>query len=126
MSKSCMRPFVITVLLIAVLSGLGAAQDKTEPEGEYAVQKCRPKAISRSAGRSPEFHVRKGDTYRNSPVVAFEILESGEVAQAVLKRSSGLAEMDNSALRWVQGLKFNRRPGCGVIESSLDIVIDFK
>jgi len=88
--------------------------------------RCEPKVISRSGGKSPEFHFRKGETYRKSPVVAYEILESGEIAHAVLRRSSGVAEVDNYALKWVQGLKFNKRTGCGVIESNVDITIDFR
>jgi hypothetical protein len=121
-----MRPFVITVLLLAFSTAFGAAQDNTKPEAEYDVQRCAPKVISRSSAKSPEFHFRKGETYRNSPVVAYEILESGEIAHSVLKRRSGVAEVDNYALKSVQGLKFNKRTGCGVIESNMDITIDFR
>jgi len=56
----------------------------------------------------------------------FEILESGEIVHATLKRSSGVAEVDNYALKSAQALKFNKRPGCGVIESNIDITIDFR
>jgi TonB family protein len=120
-----MRPFVITALLLAVSTAFGA-QNKTKPEGEYDVKRCRPKVVSRRGGKSPEFHFRKGETYRNSPVVAYEILESGEITHIVLKRSSGVAEVDDYALKCVQELKFNKRPGCGVIESNLDITVDFR
>jgi len=121
-----MRLFVITVLLIAVSTAFGATQGKTKPEGEYDVQRCAPKAISRSGGKSPEFHFGRGEKYRHSPIVAYEVLESGEIAHAVLKRSSGVAEADRYALKWVQELKFNKRPGCGVIESTVAVTIDFR
>jgi TonB family protein len=90
------------------------------------VQRCAPKAISRTGAKFPESHFDKGEKYRHSPVVAYEILESGEVAHAILKRSSGVAEVDKYALKWVQDLKFNKRPGCGVVESTIDITIDFR
>jgi TonB family protein len=121
-----MRRFVITALLVAVSTAFAAAQDKTKPEGKYDAQRCGPKLVSRGSGKSPELHFRKEETYNNSPVVAFEILESGEITHAVLKRSSGVTEVDNYALKSVQELKFNKRPRCGVIESNLDITIDFR
>ena len=82
--------------------------------------------INGGGDKFPEFHFRKGEKYKNSPVVAYEILESGEIAHAILKRSSGVAEVDSYPLKWVQGLKFNKRPGCGVIESTADVTIDFR
>lgn len=121
-----MGPFVITLLLLAVSTAFGGAHDQTRPAREYDVHRCQPKVISRRGGKSPEFHFRKGETYTNSPVVAYEILESGKIAHAVLRRSSGVAEVDNYALKSVRALKFNKRPGCGVIESTLDITIDFR
>jgi TonB family protein len=123
-----MRPFVITVLLLAVSTAFAAAQDKTIPEGEYDVQRCTPKVISRArgSGKSPAFHFRKGEGYKHSPVVAYEVLESGEIAHTILKRSSGVAEVDRYALKWVQELKFNKRPGCGVVESTVDVTVDFR
>ena len=120
-----MRSLLIPVLLMAVSTVLGAAQNKIRTEGEYDVQRCAPKLISRDHNHS-EFHFRKGEKYRHSPVVAFQILESGETAHAILKRSSGVAEVDKYALKSVQEAKFNKRPECGVIESQIDITIDFR
>ena len=121
-----MRSFVITVLLLAASTAFGAAQDKAKPEGEYDVQRCAPKVISGRGDKSPGFHFRQGEKYKNSPVVACEILESGEIAHAILKRSSGVAEVDRYALKCVRGLKFNKRPGCGVVASTADVTIDFR
>ena len=121
-----MRPIVITVLLLAASTAFGATQDKTKPEGAYLAQRCAPKVISRKRAKFPDFHFRKGETDRQSPVVASEILESGETAHATLKRSSGVAEVDSCAVKSVQELKFNERTGCGVVESTLDLTIDFR
>lgn len=119
-----MRSQVIVVLFVAVSTAFTAAQGKTKTEGEYDVQRCTPKLIGRD--RNSELQLRKGGKYRHSPVVAFQILESGETADAILKRSSGVAEMDKYALKSVQESKFNKRPGCGVIETQLDLTIDFR
>ncbi len=124
-SNPVMRSHVIAILFLAVSPAFAAAQDKTTTEGEYDVQRCTPKLISRDRKHSG-FQLRKGDNYRHSPVVAFQILESGETANAVLKRSSGVAEVDKYALKSVQESKFNKRPGCGIIETQLDITIDFR
>lgn len=105
---------------------IDVALDNPKPDGKYDIQKCTPKVMSRAEhGESPQFHFRKGEKYLHSPVVACEILESGEIAHAFLKRSSGVADLDNYAVRWVQQLRYNKRPGCGVVESEVDVNIDF-
>jgi len=125
-SNRVMRDLVIPVLLLAVFTAFGAAQDKASPKGEFDIPRCAPKVISKASGKSPEFHFRKGEEYKHSPVVAYEVLESGEIAHPLLKRSSGVAEVDKYALKWVQELKFNKRPGCGAVESTVDVTIDFR
>jgi hypothetical protein len=119
-----MRPSVITVLLLASSMAFGGAQGKT-PEGKYDVRRCAPKVISRRGDKSPEFHFRTVDNYKHSPVVAHEILESGENCSCHPEAQFWVAEVDRYALRWVQGLRFNKRPGCGVVESRVDVTIDF-
>jgi len=121
-----MRSFAIAVLLLGASTSFGAAQDKTKPEGEYDVLRCAPKVINGGADKSPEFQFRKVKKYKDSPVVAYEILESGGIAHAILKRTSGVAEVDRYALKWVRGLKFNKRPGCGVVASTAVVTIDFR
>jgi len=120
-----MRPLVIAVLLVAAFPEFGASQDKAKSNAEF-VKRCAPKVISGKERKTPEFHFGRGETYRNSPVVAYEILEPGEIAHPSLKGSSGVAEVDQYALGWVQQLKFNNRPGCGVVESMVDVTIDFR
>ena len=124
-SNRDMRHFAIASLLL-VVSVFSTAQDKAKPKSDYDIQRCAPKLIGKSSGKSPEFHSHEGEAYRHSPVVAYEILESGEIAHPILKRSSGVAEVDNYALKWARELKFNKRLGCGVVESSMDITIDFR
>lgn len=126
MSNRVMTHLVITVLLLAVFAAFGAAQEKVKPKGEYDIKRCAPKLLNKASGKFPEFHFHKGEEYKHSPVVAYEVLESGEIAHPLLKRSSGVAEVDRYALKWVQELKFNKRPGCGIVESTGDLTIDFR
>jgi hypothetical protein len=112
------------VLLLGVFAASGAAQDK--PKGEHDSQRCTPKLVSKTDSKSPQFHLRKGEVYRQSPIVAFEVLESGETAHAILKRKSGVAEVDKYALQFVHELKYRERPGCGTVETTADITIDFR
>ena len=116
MSNRGMTHLLIPAFLTAVFTAFGAAQDKAKPKGDYDIQRCAPKLISKASGKSPEFHFRKGEEYKHSPVVAYEVLESGEIAHPLLKRSSGVAEVDKYALKWAQELKFNMPPGCGVVD----------
>ena len=126
MSNRIVRHFFVTVLLLPVSVLCVTAQEKTRAESHYDLKKCAPKIISHTNEKLPEFHFRKGETYRHSPVVAYEVLESGDIANAILKRSSGVDEVDQSALKWVRDLKLNKRLGYGVIESTVDITIDFR
>jgi TonB family protein len=123
-----MRFLSIAAVLLASVSGLGAAQDKPKPDGKYDVQRCTPKVLSHARQRKTSRRfVRKGEKPTGySPIVAFEILESGDVANALVKRSSGFANVDNYALVWVRGTKYSKRPGCGAIESQAAVSIDWQ
>jgi hypothetical protein len=77
--------------------------------------------------RTSQKFVRKGEKSTGySPIVAFEILASGDVADPFLKRSSGFANVDNFALTWIGKTKYNKRPGCGVIETQAVVTIDWR
>ena len=79
-----------------------------------------------TARKTPaEIHFRKGEKPTGlMPVVGFQVLESGEVTNAILKQSSGIRDRDNFALRSVEGTKYNNRPGCGTLEYEVGVTID--
>jgi TonB family protein len=68
-------------------------------------------------------HIRKGEKSTHYPLIAFEILESGQVTNARVKHSSGVADLDALALKSVRGMKFNNRPGCGTVESEVTVLM---
>jgi TonB family protein len=109
----------LAILLIVAIGSAVTAQEKPNGELKYDVKRCTPKVLShKPLPRTKSKLVHKGEKPSGfSPIIAFEILESGEVANAHVKRSSGFADIDAYALHSVQGTKYNRRPGCGVIES---------
>ena len=76
-----MRFLSIAAVLLAGVSGLGASQDNPKPGGKYDVQRCTPKVLSHAPERkTSQRFVRKGEKSTGySPIVAFEILESGDV-----------------------------------------------
>ena len=123
-----MRFLSISAVLLAGVSGLGASRDKPKPGGKYDVERCTPKVLSHAPERkTSQRFVRKGEKSTGySPIVAFEILESGDVANAFVKRSSGFANVDNYALTWVRETKYNERSGCGVIETQALVTIDWQ
>lgn len=115
--------------IMAIFLATGAAHLKPKSsQQEYDARRCAPKLLKERPRRGVDerIHIGKGEKYKNSPVVAFQIQESGEVTNVVLKRSSGVANIDAHALASIRGLKFNKRPGCGVVESQGDVLIHFR
>jgi len=97
---------------------------QTKATAEY-VKRCPLKVIRK--GSSPNagpFKILKGERSTGySPVVAYEIQESGEITNVHLTRSSGFSLMDSYALNGILGMRYNNRPGCGVLETEAAISI---
>ena len=122
-----MRVFALSALLAFGVIWSSTAQDKPKAETEGDLHRCFPKIMSRASHRAaPQVHFRKGERYKNIPIVAYQVLESGEVAHAFVKRSSGVADIDKYALYSVRELKFNERPGCLVVDSEAGITVDLR
>jgi TonB family protein len=91
----------------------------------YDSKRCTPK-IEKQPPLPKNLAVRtrkdeKGTGY--PPLISFQILESGRVAHARVKRTSGFAEIDRYALEWIRATKYNTRSGCGVIATEADVLI---
>ena len=121
-----MRRLAIAVgIMVATLVTTAPAQEKPKTDQNVNVKRCFPKVVSHAPRfKQRPIRVRKGEKSTGfSPVIAFQILESGEVAHAYVKRSSGIADIDTHALNWIQGGKYNARSGCGVIEREASVSI---
>jgi TonB family protein len=67
-----------------------------------------------------------GESYRHSPVIALQITEEGSMANVRVVRSSGIKDLDARLIRGVSSWRYYPRPGCGVIESTMTVIIDFR
>ena len=92
------------------------------------VKSCTPKVVSEKPIAKPKtVQVRKGDKATGySPIIAFEILESGDVMNAHVRRTSGIADVDAYALNSIQGTQYNERFGCGTVETEANVLIHFQ
>lgn len=124
-----MRNLAIKVaVLLALIPQVSIAQQKPNEETDYDVKRCAPKFLGKkitSGGKPSTIHWRKGESMRHSPIVALEILESGDVANIHIKRSSGVADIDSFALDKARRMKYMARPGCGTWHSEIDVTVDF-
>ena len=122
------RLLISAVFVLLLLNRwAGVAQQPRKAEPKYDVKKCKPKVVSKKPVAEPKtIQVRKGEKAASyPPVIAFEILESGEVVNARVTRSSGIADRDAYALNSIRGWKFNSRPGCGTVETEAVALIHF-
>jgi len=121
-----MRP-IITISLLLVILPVGLAQQQRKAKPEYDVKVCTPKVTHRKPMSKPKpITVHQGEKSAGyPPLIDFEILESGEVTNAHVKRSSGFADIDTYALNRVRAIRYNSRPGCGTIESEATVSVDF-
>jgi TonB family protein len=109
---------IFVALVPFVVWGQASRKQEEEP--------CKLKLLSQPAAPKQEtIHFRKGEKSSGyAPLITFEILESGEVTNARVKRSSGVSDIDALALDWARSAKYNKRPGCGVVKSRASVVVD--
>jgi len=76
---------------------------------------------------NPEIRVRPGNKpAKQTPVISFDVLESREIRNAAVFRSSGVVDIDNYAQTSINTVRCNARPpGCGIIDSQATVNVDF-
>jgi TonB family protein len=125
------RLFLPCSLILAAQSLPGAAaQDKTNAgraDVKGLEKRCNPKMLRKPKLEHKSFQIREGEkSTRYTPLVTFQITEAGDVVNVRLKRSSGFRDYDQAALREVRSMKYNPRPGCPIVDSTTDVIIDFR
>ena len=127
-----MRLSAACAAFVTILVLTCTAQNKAKPQNEAYVRGCAPRLKSTKInngalhGSGSEIHFRNGEKYTKTPVIAYQVLESGDVVHAIVKRSSGVADVDRHALRSIKDLKFNKRQGCPVVDSEAAVTVDFR
>ncbi|HKH98997.1 MAG TPA: TonB family protein [Candidatus Sulfotelmatobacter sp.] len=113
------RIISLSLVLAAVSFGGQSDSDHTT--------RCHPQLI-RPGSSSPHLRPKPGASfkgYKRSPIVTFDVDESGTVRNARIKRSSGALAADQLALAEVRQWKYKPLPGCGIAESKALVTIDF-
>jgi TonB family protein len=120
MARSILACMALLTVAVTV-----TAQDGRPPAKKYDSKRCTPKVEKQqSLPKNVTVRTRKDEKATGyPPLISFLIMESGRVAHARVKRSSGFAEIDRYALEWIRGKKYNTRSGCGVIATEADVLI---
>jgi TonB family protein len=67
------------------------------------------------------------ESYKRSPLIKYQIKEDGTVSNAIVTRSSGVADIDKKILDAVARWKYKPRPvGCAVVDNEMSVTIDFR
>ena len=116
------------IALLSPFSGsaeeLGATGDSREKSD--AATRCRPALASKPKPAWPKaIHSRRGEVYRQDPIVSFEINEQGRVENVKTVRTSGLRDIDSWVEREIARWKYKPAPGCGVRHSETIVTVDF-
>ncbi len=133
--RSAFRTFIATVFLIAHFGVANfALPSDSQRKGQQnspaatSVQKqgCAPLLTQNLVRKRPKlFHHSKNERYRRSPLVAYDIEQTGKIANLKLVRSSGVRSIDLWVLSEVRDRKYMVPPGCGRIHVEEDVTINF-
>jgi TonB family protein len=121
--------FLAVLMLCVGNATIALPQDKSKEknkESKALAKLCNPSVVKHLKVKQTSIQIRKGEKSSGfTPLIAFQIAESGEVINAHVKRSSGIRDVDDYALNSIKSTKYNARPGCPVIESEASVNIDW-
>jgi len=101
-------------------------RDHPDADAQQLANHCNPVIVRKPKLKRRSIHVRDGEKSAGyTPIIAFQIAESGKVIGPHVKRSSGIRDIDDVGLNFVRSRKYNPRPGCPVIDSEEDVMVDF-
>jgi TonB family protein len=110
----------ITLSLLLLAHAARATQPPKKADPKPDLNRCSPTIVSKKPAAKPRnVQIKQGDHY--STIVTFVVLESGDVGNARVKRTSGNRDVDASALKAIRGIKYNKRAGCGTILTQAEI-----
>ena len=115
----------IAVVLLTV--GMWSACWGQDPQKKKVPPACTK--MIRLHGTFPigPFKFLPKESYKDSPLIKYQVQEDGTVSDVILTRSSGVADIDKKVLDAVARWKYKPRPvGCGVIETKMSVTIDFR
>lgn len=96
------RAIVSLLAALVLLAGnapSASSQDKpgkTSEDQKRLIKRCNPVILKKPTLKGKAIQVREGEKSTGfTPLIVFQILASGEVAGALVKRSSGIKDMDD-------------------------------
>jgi TonB family protein len=99
-------------------------RDHPDADAQQLARRCNPVIVRKPKLKRRSIQFREGEKSTGYPPnIAFQVAASGEVLNAHVKRSSGIRDVDNSALSFIQSWRYNSRPGCPVIDSEAVVLI---
>lgn len=76
-------------------------------EAAYDWNRCALSMATHGSPANPEIRVRLGEkSAKQTPVISFDVLESGEIRNAVVFRSSGVVDIDKYALTTINTVRY--------------------
>ena len=97
-----------------------------DSDATYDWKRCALMIASHGSPISGPIRRRPDEELKTTPVISFEVPESGEIRKVSLSRSSGVADIDNYALTSINNMRYKERPpGCGVLENQATVYVDF-
>jgi TonB family protein len=118
-----MNPVKRIVILSMVFTAIAlGAQSDSDRSARCGLQLIAP--VSSPSGLRPKSSTTFED-FKRTPIVIFEVDESGTVSRAKIKRRSGSRSADQLALAEIHQWKFKAMSGCGIVQSEAMVTIDF-
>src|SRR5260370_29691720 len=128
-TRTLVYALLLTLLVFAGANhSSGQAEKKSEKnkEEKELIARCKSKLIRNGRPTKPKnWEWGKGEKYRGAPEISYSVQEDGKIANVKLKRGSGVRQIDEYALEWVKGRKYQAMPGCPGIEITETVIIDF-
>lgn len=119
-----MRPKIAFVLLTVGLWSTCWSQDSQK---KNLPSECTKTIRLHGTFPNGPFKFLPKESYKGGPLIKYQIQEDGTVSEAILTRSSGVADIDKKVLDAIARWKYKPRPvGCGVIENKMLATIDFR
>jgi TonB family protein len=106
--------------------GLGTScRGQTTQENKLPPECTKSIKVHGSFPKGP-FTFLRGESFKRSPLIKYQINEDGSVSNTKITRSSGVKDFDRKLLGAVSNWKYKSRPaGCGVIETETSVLIHF-
>lgn len=102
-----MKMHTVGMSILMLAASAPAQANQTKPD-------CEPLVLQSGSATMGDVTPQPGEKYRRPPMVAYDVLEDGSVANVRIVRKSGIRELDGklyaAALQW----KYQARPGCKV------------